>query len=211
MNIIFINPLLRQVGVLGLSFGMIMASLSIIGCGPRAFVRGDYDDVERENLLTDQWSETDMQNAVKALVDSAMSHRAIAQAQTPPIVMVTRLANNTSEHINTQSITDMITVELMRSGKAQFVDRTAREDVAEEYEYQASGMMDEASRRGPGQQISADYILNGRIESIVQQAGRDKTVYYKITLNMTNLATNLIVWTDHKEIRKVFRQRRVGL
>lgn len=202
--------MLRKLWTLLFATGFVFSSLHILGCGPRAFVRGDYDDVERENLLTDQWSETDMQNAVKALVDSAMSHRAIASAQKPPIVMVTRLANNTSEHINTQSITDMITVELMRSGQVQFVDRSAREDLAEEYEYQAE-MMDESTRRRAGQQISADYILNGRIESIVQQAGRDKTVYYKITLNMTNLATNLIVWTDHKEIRKVFRQRRVGL
>jgi PBP1b-binding outer membrane lipoprotein LpoB len=41
--------------------------------------------------------------------------------------------------------------------------------------------------------------------------GKDKTVYYKITLNMTNLSTGLISWTDHKQIRKIFRKKRVGL
>jgi penicillin-binding protein activator len=148
---------------------------------------------------------------VKDLVASALKHRAIANAQTPPIVMVTRLENKTSEHIDTQSITDMVTVELTKSGSVQFVDKAARDDVAEEYEYQNSGTVSRESKKGKGKQIGADLILNGRIDSIVQQAGKHKTVYYKITLNMTNLSTNLIVWTDQKQIRKMFKKQHVGI
>ncbi len=194
----------------GLALGALM--LVVMGCGPRAFIKGDYDsDVERANLLTDQWSETDMQKAVAELVSSLSGHNAIAAAPKPPILMVTRLQNKTSEHIDTQSITDMITVELMRGGRVTFVDRAARDDISEEYEYHSSGMVEGATRAGPGRQIGADYIVNGRVDSIVQQAGREKTVYYKITLNLTNLNTGLIVWSDHKQIRKLFRKRRVGL
>jgi uncharacterized protein (TIGR02722 family) len=187
-------------------------ALALSSCGPKAFVKGEYDDnVEDTNLLTDGWSETDMQKSVKELVDSALKHRAIATAPKPPIVMVTRLQNKTSEHIDTQNITDMITVELTKSGSVQFVDKAARDDMAEEYDYQNSGMVERESRKGKGKQIGADLILNGRIESIVQEAGKDKTIYYKITLNMTNLATGIIVWTDHKQMRKLFRKKRVGL
>ncbi len=188
------------------------AALLGTGCGPRAFVKGAYDsDVERANLLTDQWSETDMQKAVAELVSSLSAHQAIAGASTPPVLMVTRLENKTSEHIDTQSITDMVTVELMRGGRVTFVDRAAREDIAEEYEYHSSGMVEAPTRAGPGRQVGADFIVNGRVDSIVQQAGREKTVYYKVTLNLTNLSTGLIVWSDHKQIRKLFRKRRVGL
>ena len=41
--------------------------------------------------------------------------------------MVTKLQNKTSEIIDTQSITDMITVELSHNKKVQFVDKAARE------------------------------------------------------------------------------------
>jgi penicillin-binding protein activator len=194
------------------TMGILVLALGLSACGPRAFVKGDYDeDVEATNLLNDRWSETDMQTAVKDLVASALKHRAIANAQTPPIVMVTRLENKTSEHIDTQSITDMVTVELTKSGSVQFVDKAARDDVAEEYEYQNSGTVSRESKKGKGKQIGADLILNGRIDSIVQQAGKHKTVYYKITLNMTNLSTNLIVWTDQKQIRKMFKKQHVGI
>ena len=89
----------------------LVAIFALSACGPRQFVKGKYDDnVEDTNLLTDKWSETDMQHAVKELVTSAVAHPTISNAKRPPIVMVTRLQNKTSEHIDTQSITDMFTV-----------------------------------------------------------------------------------------------------
>ena len=184
----------------------------LTGCGPKAFVKGEYDDnVQDTNLLTDKWSESDMQNAVRDLVSSAMKHPAIASAKRPPVVMVTKLQNKTSEHIDTQSITDMFTVELMNSGKVAFVDKAAREDISNEYEYQDSGMVSAESKKTKGGQTGADFIMNGRLESIVQEAGKDKTVYYKLTMNLTNLKTGLIVWTNHKQMRKKFKKRRVGV
>ncbi len=189
-----------------------VSTLALAGCGKRGFTKGEYDEnVESVNLLNDQWSESDMQAAVKSLVASAMVHPVIAGAKTPPIVMVTRLQNKTDEHIETQSVTDMIQVELMKSGKVQFVDAAAREDIAKEYEYNDSGMVSKETKKGKGKQVGADLIMNGRVESITQEVGKDKTIYYKITMNMTNLSTGLIVWTDQKQIRKVFRKKRIGL
>ena len=202
--------------------------LAVLSCGPRQFVKGQYDkNVEDPNLLTDKWSESDMQKAVKELVASAMSHPAIADAKRPPVLMVTRLQNKTDEHIDTQSITDMFQlhlkhvgdtqsitdmfqVELMRSGKVTFVDKAAREDISAEYDYQDSGMVERESKKGKGGQVGADFIMNGRLDSIVQEAGKDKTIYYKLTMNLTNLKTGLIQWTDHQQIRKEFKKRRIG-
>lgn len=191
---------------------VLAGAFSLTACGPRQFVKGQYDEnVEDTNLLTDKWSESDMQSAVKDLVTSAVSHPAISGAKRPPIVMVTRLQNKTSEHVDTQSITDMFQVELMRSGKVTFVDKAAREDISEEYDYQDSGMVNRESKKGKGGQVGADFIMNGRLDSIVQEAGKDKTIYYKLTMNLTNLKTGLIQWTDHKQLRKQFKKKRVGL
>jgi len=192
-------------------FAVLTLSLAFAGCGPRAFTKGDYEDPEKENLLDDQWSETDMQTTVKKLVASMVNSRSIAKAQTPPIVMVTRLENKTSEHIDTQSVMDMVKVELGRSGAVQFVDKEARDDVASEYEYQDSGMMDAKTQKTKGKQVGADFILNGRLDSIVKEVGKDKTVYYKITLNLTNLSTNISAWQDQDQIRKVFKKRRISM
>lgn len=188
---------------------IVMAFVS--GCGPKAYVKGEYEDVEKENNLNDQWSETDMQKVVGDLVASMNGSSAIAQAKRPPVLMITKLQNKTDEHIDTQNIMDMARVEIARTGKVSFVDKEAREDVADEYNYQNSGMVSSETKKGPGGQTGADYILNGRLDSIVQAAGKDKTVYYKVTLNLTNLKTNVIAWSDYKQLRKKYRKRSVGL
>ena len=188
-----------------------VAAVVFVACGPKAFVKGQYDDVNRENLMNDQWSETDMQVAVKTMVDSMVGHTAIANAKKMPTVMVTSLQNKTSEHIDTQSIMDMVRVDLTNSGKVQFVDKEAREDIANEYEYQNSGTTSEETKKSKGGQTGADFIINGRLDSIVQEVGKDKSVYYKLTLNMTNLKTGVITWTNYKQIRKTFKKKSVGL
>lgn len=191
---------------------LLFSVLSMVSaCGPKAFVKGEYQDAEKQNLMNDQWSETDMQVVVKDMVASLTNHKSIAAANKMPILMVTNLQNKTSEHIDTQSIMDMVRVELTNSGKVAFVDKEARGDVSNEYDYQNSGMVSEESKKGAGGQIGTDYIVNGRIDSIVQEVGKDKTVYYKITLNLTNLKTNLITWTNQKQIRKAFKKKSIGL
>jgi penicillin-binding protein activator len=125
--------------------------------------------------------------------------------------MITNLQNKTSEHIDTQNIMDMVRVELMNTNKFSFVDKEARQDVADEYNYQNSGMTSEETKKGPGGQTGADFILNGRLDSIVQEVGKDKTVYYKLTLNFTNLKSNVIAWSNYKQIRKTYRKKSIGL
>jgi len=191
---------------------LFVALFFISSCGPKGFIKGEYDqDVQSDNLLDDQWSESDMQRVVQTLVQQMLQSRHIKNADRPPIVMVTRLQNKTSEHIDTQSIMDMVRVELTNQGGVQFVDKSAREDVAEEYEYQGSGMVSKETQKGAGGQIGADFIINGRLDSITKTIRNEKTVYYKVTLNMTNLKTNIIAWTGHKQIRKLFEKKRVGM
>ncbi len=179
-------------------------------CGPSAFVKGDYDDVQRANLLNDSWSESDMQVVVKKLVDQMLAHPSIVNSKAPPLVIVTVLQNKTSEHIDTQNIMDMVRVDLSNSGKVQFVDKEARGDIQTEYDFQNSGSVSEETKKSAGGQIGADFIVNGRIDSIVQEVGKEKTVYYKITLNLTNLKTSVITWTGYSQIRKAFKKKTIG-
>ncbi len=188
-----------------------LVAVALQGCGTQQFTKGSYDDVNQENLLNDSWSETDMQKAVNELVGGMLRYRGINEAKKPPVVMVTKLQNKTSEVIDTQNIMDMVRVSLSESGKIRFIDKEARQDIADEYEYQNSGMVSGETKKGPGGQTGADYVINGRLDSIVQEVGKNKTVYYKLTLNLTNLKTTEIDWTGQKEIRKSFKKRRVSM
>ena len=72
-------------------------------------------------------------------------------------------------------------------------------------------MVSEETKKGPGGQVGSDFIVNGRLDSIVQEVGKDKTVYYKVTLMLTNLKTGVIAWTDYKQIRKAYKKQSIGL
>lgn len=181
------------------------------GCfGRRAFTRGTYEDPNVIEMLSDQFNENDLQLIAKKMVDSLGASPGFQNIQGQPVMIVGKLKNSTSEHIDTSSLRDKIVVQLSKTGKFRFQDKDARQDVAEEYEYQGSGYADPNAAKGRGQQASADYVFTGEISSIVQEVGSDKSVYYKMTGKLTNLRSGIMEWTDEKELRKKFEKRGVG-
>jgi uncharacterized protein (TIGR02722 family) len=175
--------------------------------GSRAFTRGQYEDPSVIEMLSDQFNENDLQLIAKKMVESLSSSNAFGQIQGKPVVVVGKMKNSTSEHIDMRSLADKIEVQLGKSGKFAFMEKGAREEIAQEYEYQRSGYVNPGQAKGPGQQASADYLLTGEISSIVQEVGSDKIVYYKMTSKLHNLRTGIIEWTDEKELRKKFEKR----
>jgi hypothetical protein len=180
--------------------------------GPRAYTRGTYEDPNTIEMLSDQFNENDLQLIAKKMAESLANSPRFAQTdpQKPPIVLVGKLKNSTSEHIDMRSLGDKIQTALAQTGRFALVDQQARWDIAEEYEYQQSGYVNPNEAKGPGQQVSVDFIMTGDLASIIQEVGRDKLVYYKMTAKLNNVRTGLIEWTDEKQIRKKFVKRNVG-
>lgn len=58
------------------------------------------------------------------MADSMLASGSVAAIQGRPIVYVDNIRNKTSEHIDTESITDSITTKMLNSGKFQLVDMT---------------------------------------------------------------------------------------
>ncbi|HYH97495.1 penicillin-binding protein activator LpoB, partial [Hyalangium sp.] len=180
--------------------------------GPRAYTRGTYEDPNTIEMLSDQFNENDLQLIAKKMAESLAGSPRFGQVdpQRLPIVLVGKLKNSTSEHIDMRSLGDKIQTALAQTGRFALVDQQARWDLAEEYEYQQSGYVNPDEAKGPGQQVSVDFIMTGDLASIIQEVGNDKLVYYKMTAKLNNVRTGLIEWTDEKQIRKKFERRTVG-
>jgi uncharacterized protein (TIGR02722 family) len=181
------------------------------GCSSqRAFTRGTYEDPNVIEMLSDQFNENDLQLIAKKMVNSLSQSKTFANIQGRPVIVVGKMKNSTSEHIDLRSLADKIQVQLAKTEKFSFTDKGARQEIAEEYEYQGSGYVRPDSAKGPGGQVGADYLMTGEISSIVQEVGSDKTVYYKMTTKLHNLKSGIIEWTDEKELKKKFEKRSVG-
>ena len=117
----------------------LLAGLSLACSTERAFTRGEYTDPNEIDLLSDEWAPSDLQLIAKKVVGDLQTSPAFAQIQGRPVVIVGKLKNSTSEHIDMQSLADKIQTQLANTGKFAFVDSNARQAIAEEYEYQGSG------------------------------------------------------------------------
>ncbi len=182
------------------------------GCaGQKAFTRGTYEDPQTIALLDDRFSENDLQLIAKTMVNSLIASPLISGNAATPAVLVGKMRNRTTEHIDMLALSDKVRTALLQSGKFRFVDGENRSDIAEEYEYQRSGYVDPAQAKGPGHQTGADYMLTGTLTSNVQEVGKDKLVYYKATFQLTGLRSSEIIWSEEKEIRKAYKKRSLGL
>ncbi len=197
-------------------FRMVLVSfltVGLTGCssGPRAFTGGQYDDPTRVELLDDKFNEADMQQMADTMIKAMVSCGYIANAPKPPIVIVEKVANRTQDHIDMVSMTDKIRTALINSGKVRFVDKEARETLDQEYDYNAAGNVSGVTQKKRGKQVGADYILSGGLSTNVQEVGGTKFVYYKLTMNLTNLESSTIDCTQEKELRKKFKKQTYGL
>lgn len=177
-------------------------------CSNRAFTKGEYTDPDRVILLDDRYGDSDMKLMAETLNKSMLESPVIKDAKKVPVLQVETVSNSTSEHIDMRSLTDKIRTAMLKTGKVQFSNKEERKTLSGEYEYQKeSGNVNQASAKMKGFQVGSDYILSGDFSSHVQELGNKKVIYYKLTLNLTDISTNLIVWSDENEIKKLFKKR----
>ena len=180
-----------------------LALIALGGCTNKSVVRyGDATAVETTNI---NFGSTDLQNIAGKMTDSLLLSPVVGTltANTRPILFVESIKNKTSEHIDTESITDSISTKLLRSGKFRFVDMARVAAVREQLEFQQnSGMVDDSKAIAFGQQVGAEYMLYGNLASIVKSNKDKSDIYYKFTLRLMDLQSGLVEWADETEIRK---------
>jgi len=184
-------------------FTFILAGLILTACanGPKI----SYGDATAVETTTMGFGSTDLQTIAAKLVDGLISFPPIVQMTSArrPVVFVDKIKNKTTEHIDTESITDTIQTKLLQSGKFRFVDMTAVKAVQEQMQFQMdSGMVDPTKAAAFGKQTGAEFMLYGNMSSIVKRGSGAQDVYYKFTLKLVNLESGIMEWAGEKEIRK---------
>lgn len=175
--------------------------LFIAGCASKV----EYGDATAVETTTTGFGSTDLQKMAEKMVDSLLTFPPVVEVTSKrrPVLFVDNIKNKTSEHIDTESITDTISTRLLRSGKFRFVDMTKVDDVYRQLDFQTdSGLVDPKTAVKVGKQIGAEYMLYGNLSSIVKRSDDKKDVYYKFTMKLMHLETGLLEWSDEKEIRK---------
>ncbi|KFE07045.1 curli production assembly/transport component CsgG family protein [Vibrio cholerae] len=173
-----------------------------------------YGDAQAVETINVDFGSTDLQKIAAEMVDSMMMSGSVSAITRDgrPIVFVERIKNKTSEHIDTESITDTISTKMLNSGKFRFVDMDRVEAVRDQLNFQNNDeLVNQSTAIQFGKMVGAQYMLYGNLSSIVKNAGSDKDVYYKMTMRLMDLQTGLIEWADETEIRKQQSKSLLGL
>jgi len=179
-----------------------MVFIGLTGCKT---TKVDYAEPVSATPLTTDFSFSDVNFVANDMVDSMLiSPATVAITQDRrPLVVVDRIRNKTDQHIDTESITDTIRTQLIRSGKFRFTDKVTRADQKEELEYQNySGMVDPNNKADIGKQYGAEYMVTGSIVSYVERNSKVLRKSYKFNLILTNIQTGVIEWSDEVPITK---------
>jgi hypothetical protein len=191
--------------------GMILAIAITSGCTNKSVVK--YGDATAVETTDTNFGSTDLQTVANQMTDSLLTSPVVGTltANNRPIMFVERLKNKTSEHIDTESITDSISTKLLRSGKFRFVDMSRVNAAREQIDFQQnSGMVDPNKAMQFGRQVGAEYMLYGNLSSIVKSNKDKSDVYYKFTLRLMDLQSGLVEWADETEIRKTKQKEYVS-
>lgn len=168
----------------------------------------------------------DVRRTVERMVDSMIADADVIKevGGSKPVLDITGIKNRSTMHIDMNMITSSIRTKLIRSRLFRFVDRTTAADDLQFMNDQAlNGLTDSRKAVRAGQQSAAQMYLYGELSEMRQEV-EDTTEnwanitfttssdrYYKFNLNLKDLRTGEIIWTDEQEIRKDQKRRVFGM
>ena len=162
-----------------------------------------YGNSKEVETLTNEFGLTDLQILAESMTGSILTSPFIISKDKPTFT-IQDVKNKTSEYIDTKAITNKIRIKLQKSNAVRFMSDAIDEAgaLSELQRQNQSGRYSKSKSKKLGEAEGASFRVFGEITSIEKRAGDIKNIDYTLTLQVENLETSEIVWTDEKEIRK---------
>jgi uncharacterized protein (TIGR02722 family) len=183
----------------------LLAALMLGGCSRKV----QRIDPNTTTDLSGRWNDTDSRLTANTMIEQMFGNRwsvAFEQQHRRKPVMVVGLVNNKShEHIPTETFIRDLERAVINNGSIRLVEAGEQR---EELRRERAGQQDFASAETTkkwGQELGADFMLQGTINSIVDGYGKDKAVFYQVDLWLSNIETNERVWMGDQKIKKMIR------
>lgn len=200
----------RTLGRVLIGFSLAILSILAVGCGGKSVKRIDTGTTVD---LSGRWNDTDSRQVSEAMITASLNHPWVSEhmqssAGKKPVVIVGAIRNRSMEHIPVGTFIADLEKAFINSGKVSVVaGSTQRGELRAERDEQIDFANIETIKK-QGQELGADYMLTGEINTIEDQEGGKKVVFYQVDLTLTDIETNQKIWLDQKKIKKFIEQRR---
>ena len=182
-------------------------TLAIISACGQQVTRVETDTVVD---LSGNWNDTDSRLVADEMIQDALSQSWLSRFNReqgkPPTVIVGEVRNLSHEHINTRTFIADMERALINSGEVDFVASSEeREEIRSERKDQDLHAA-EQTRKAMGQEIGADFMLKGTINTIIDAISGEQVRFYQVDLTLIDLANNRKVWLGQKKIKKTIEK-----
>lgn len=185
--------------------------LAFCGCG----VQTEYVDLADSAKYTSVGLDYhDIQNAAMQSVNSLLSSRYAKKidAESPKVLVISSVINDTMQHIDTQQLTRKITREMRSSGK--FVLSFAMggdEMIMSARKARESDEFNQYTTIEKGELIAPELSLSGKIiqKNTKISSGKQRIDYYFL-LTLSDIKSGLVLWDDEVNIIKVGSNKNVA-
>jgi len=186
-----------------------LLTIFLFSCAPqRSVERIAYD---QKIDLSGRWNDTDSWETAQEMITQILNGRWISdfhrdQANERPKVIVGIVKNRSHEHIDAETFIKDMEKAFIKTGAIRLIQGgEKREEIRYEREDQQGNALPSTVKQW-GRELGADFILQGSINSIVDEVENQMVIYYQIDLELTNLESNEVVWIGDEKIKKFVRK-----
>jgi uncharacterized protein (TIGR02722 family) len=199
----------RRTQMKRLTVVLIVVGMLVLAAGCASGPRVQRVSSDAVTDISGKWNDTDSRQVAEKIVGDCLGAPWLgewgsANAGKRPVVIVGTIVNKSHEHINVETFVKDIEGALINSQKVRFVSsRVERDEVREERKDQHEGWTDEKTRAGVGKEVGANFMMKGTLNTIVDEMGSSKAVWYQVNVELHNLTTNEIAYLGQHKIKKV--------
>ena len=96
----------------------------------------------------------------------------------------------------------------LNSGVARVVSSSDERDQVRDERWDQQNFASAETRSRMRNELGADFMLLGEINTIFDREGGREVKYYQVDLNLTDLENNELVWVGQKSIKKFVERSR---
>ncbi|MDR3352360.1 MAG: penicillin-binding protein activator LpoB [Zoogloeaceae bacterium] len=198
-----IKPLLLS-ALLALTFSACQTNSPTVGGGGNI----SYGDAKAVETVTTDLGSTDIQMTSEKMTRSLLQHPLVQNIiRKRELLMASPVQNKTSEYFDTSLITDTVLAQLQKNGVRYVIAGANMQNQVDELRRQnQSGLYRSDKTAKIGRMQGAKYRLDGSVSSITKRNSSTKDVYYKINLQLIEIESGIVEWSDEQEIRKTARR-----
>jgi len=188
---------------------LLIMLLGLSACGTQV----ERVDVEETHDLSGAWNDTDSRLVSEEMINDMLARpwrqEYTSRYNKQATVIVGTVRNLSHEHINVNTFVNDIERAMINSGKVTFVASSQeREEIRDERKDQDLHARED-TRKAMGQELGADFMLKGTINTIIDMESTTQLRYYQVDLNLISLRDNRIVWVGQKKIKKLVKNSKL--